>query len=183
MREKGGVTGSFLTSCSQAKHPCEWLNQDEVVGCAPPLSYHQSSTFRGEIHCTSAAVVMPTQQWGSPTSFSRESPRSDISNGPKSFYTLYHGKNPIGASYRVIGAPGGVREHMARAQQGDSGQRLRGHNRNKHRVSLGANKRAKAVDSHMGFCYRPSGRKRTRSTKWAIPWTEINCVQISRENG
>lgn len=107
MREKGGVTGSFLTSCSQAKHPCEWLNQDEVAGCAPPLSYLQSGTFRGEIHCTSAAVVMPTQQWGSPMSFSRESPRSDISNGPKSFYTFYHGKNPISASYRVIGAPGG----------------------------------------------------------------------------
>lgn len=44
VREKGGVIGSFLTSCSQAKHPYALLNQDEVVGHAPPLSCHQSST-------------------------------------------------------------------------------------------------------------------------------------------
>jgi len=74
MREKGGVIGSFLTSCSQAKHPCELLNQDEVVGHAPPLSYHLSSTFRGETNYSSAAVVTPTQQWGSPMSFSTGCP-------------------------------------------------------------------------------------------------------------
>lgn len=58
--EIGDVIGSFLTNCFQAKNPHELLNQDDVVGRAPPLSYLQSSSLGGETHRTSAGVVMPT---------------------------------------------------------------------------------------------------------------------------
>lgn len=85
----------------------------------------------------------------------------------------------ISASYWVIGAPERIRAHVPPAQQGDSGQRLRVHNRNKHRMLLGANKRRRAIDGRMGFCSRPSGRKKTRNLKWAMPRTEVNCVQLS----
>lgn len=78
----GDVIGSFLTNCSQAKNPRELLNQDDMVGHAPPLSYLQRSSLGGETHCTSAGVVMPTQQWESPMSSSAESSRSDISSDP-----------------------------------------------------------------------------------------------------
>jgi len=74
-------------------------------------------------------------------------------------------KKPISASYRATGAPGGVRAHVPPAQLGDAGQRLRVHNRNKHRMLLGANERGKAVDSCVGFCCRPSARKKTRNLK------------------